>query len=387
MPAACTLSAPGQLYGQNRITSGEATAKVLANAASRLAAAIACAALGAAAAGCSGGLSIQAQATRGFLSAYVRPDGQVVRLDQGRDTVSEGQAYGMLLAEGIGDYGAVHRIWKWTHEHLQLSNGLFAFHASPAGEVISPNPASDADLLIAWALLRYRGPGAAALHLDGHRVADAILAHEVVPGPGGTLVLTAGPWASGPPATLDPSYWSLPAFEGLARLTGNPQWDRLASGAVSLTSTLADGGRLLPPDWAVLSPSGSDPAVRPEPAPDGSAPYVQYGPDADRTVVWFAASCNPRARALAARWWLLLRVHRRARAFALSLDGAVLDPAKEPLPMVASASAAKAAGNGAAAQRLLQEAVAQQASSPSYYGGAWAALGLTLLDTRALGAC
>jgi endoglucanase len=384
---ACTLSALGQPYGQNLITSGEATAKVRANAASRLVAVIACAALGVAAAGCASGPSIQATAATRFLSTYVRPDGQVVRLDQGRDTVSEGQAYGMLLAEGLGDYGALHRIWKWTHEHLQLSNGLFAFHANPAGTVISPNPASDADLLIAWALLRYRGPGAAALHLDGHRVADAILAQEVVPGPGGTLVLTAGPWAGGPPATLDPSYWSLPAFEGLAQLTGNSQWHRLAAGAMSLTLALTHDGRLLPPDWAVLSPSGSDPAVQPEPAPDGSAPYVQYGPDADRAVVWFATSCNPRARALAARWWLLLGVHHRARAFALSLDGAVLNPVKGPVPLVASASAAKAAGNGAAAQRLLREAVAQQTSYPTYYGGAWVALGLALLDTRALGAC
>lgn len=326
------------------------------------------------------------QAAR-FLSKYVQPDGRVVRLDQGGDTVSEGQAYGMLLAEALGEYGVFNRIWTWTRDHLQLTSGLFAFHANPAGQIISPEPASDADLLIAWALLRYRGPGAAALHLDGHVVADAILAHEVVSGPDGTLVLTAGPWATGPSATLDPSYWSMPAFEGLARLTGNSQWNRLAAGAISLTSTLTQRGRLLPPDWAVLSTDGTDAAVRPEPAPNGSAPYVQYGPDAERTVVWFATSCDPQARALAARWWQLLRAHHRAHAFALSLRGGVLDPVKGPLPLVASASAAKAAGDSAAAQRLLQEAVAQQRSYPTYYGGAWAALGFTLLDSGDLSAC
>jgi endoglucanase len=359
---------------------------VRANAASRLAAVIACAALGAAAAGCSSAPTMQAQAATRFLSTYVRPDGQVVRLDQGGDTVSEGQAYGMLLAEALGDYGTADRIWKWTRTHLQLSGGLFAFHTNPAGKIIAPEPASDADLLIAWALLRYRGPGAAAWHLEGHRVADAILANEVVSGPGGTLVLTAGPWATGPPATLDPSYWSLPAFEGLAQLTGNSQWDRLAAGALSLTRTLTHDGRLLPPDWAVLSADGPDAAVQPVPSPDGGAPE-QYGPDAQRTVVWFAESCDPLARALAARWWRLLGLHHRARAFALNLTGAVLDPAKGPLSLVASASAAKAAGKGATARRLLAEAVGQQRSYPSYYGGAWAALGLTLLDTRALAAC
>jgi endoglucanase len=330
---------------------------------------------------------MQEQAATGFLSKYVQSDGRVVRLDQGRDTVSEGQAYGMLLAEALGQDGVFDQIWKWTYDHLQLSDGLFAFHANPAGRIISPEPASDADVLIAWALLRYGGPDAAAYHLDGHVVADAILANEVVSGPAGTLVLTAGPWATGPPATLDPSYWSLPAFEGLARLTGNSQWNRLAAGAVSLTRTLTHNGRLLPPDWAMLSANGSDAVVQPEPAPDGSAPYVQYGPDAERAVVWFAKSCDPQARALAARWWLLLRAHHRARAFALSLRGAVLNPVKGPLPLVASASAAKVAGDDTAAQHLLQLAAAQQRKYPTYYGGAWAALGYTLLDTRSLGAC
>src|SRR5215469_6885794 len=129
MLAACMPAALGQPYEQSLITSGEATAKVRANAASRLVAAIACAAVGAAASGCSSEPGIQALAT-GFLSSYVRPDGQVVRLDQGRDTVSEGQAYGMLLAQASGNTAAFRRIWTWTQRHLQLSNYLFAFHAN-----------------------------------------------------------------------------------------------------------------------------------------------------------------------------------------------------------------------------------------------------------------
>ncbi|MGH3275177.1 MAG: glycosyl hydrolase family 8 [Streptosporangiaceae bacterium] len=313
----------------------------------------------------------------------MRPDGRVVRLDQGGDTVSEGQAYGMLLAEVVGDNVLFDRIWKWTREHLQLSNGLFAFHANAAGRVIGDGPASDADLLIAWALLRYRGPSAPARHFDGYRVADAILAHEVVSGPGATLVLTAGPWATEPPATLNPSYWSLSAFQGLAQLTGNEQWHRLAAGAVSLAVALTHDGRVLPPDWAKLSASGPDAQVRPEPAPNGVA-QVQYGQDAARTVVWFATSCDPQARALAARSWQLLRPGHRARAFALSPGGIVLDETHGALSLVASASAAKAAGNSQAARQLLQEAVAQQRSYPTYYGGAWAALGSALLCTSAL---
>jgi endoglucanase len=352
-----------------------------------LAAAIACAGLIAAATGCgssaTGSIPWQHAAT-GLAPPYLRPDGRVVRTDQGGDTVSEGQAYGMLLADAAGNHATFARIWEWTSDHLQLGNGLFAWHASPAGKVIGQQPASDADLLIAWALLRYYGPGAAAWHRDGRRVAGAILAREVTTGPGGVPVLTAGPWATGRPASLDPSYWSLSAFQGLARLTGDQEWHRLAVGAITLTRELTHNGQLLPPDWAELTAAG---ALRPEPAPDGSQPVTQYGPDAQRTVVWYAASCDPQARMLAAHWWPLLRPGSRDQALILRPTGTMLNPTPAVLPMVASAAAAKASGDSAAARRLLQRATAQQQSHPTYYGAAWGALGSVLLGTSNLNTC
>ena len=353
----------------------------------RAAVAAGCAAIAMAAGGCGSspaGAGPAPQTATGFLAAYAQPDGRVIRPDQGGDTVSEGQGYGMLLAETAGDNGAFIRIWTWTHDHLQLGDGLFAWHADATGKVVGTQPASDADLLIAWALLRYSGPGAGAMHRDGRRVASAILAREVTTGPGGVPVLTAGPWATGRPATLDPSYWSLTALNGLGQLTGSQEWGSLATGAVTLTSELTNGGQLLPPNWAELTATG---ALRSEPAPDGSQPQTQYGTDAQRTVAWFAASCDPQARALAARWWMLLRSGGHAQALALLPDGSVLNPAPAVLPLVASAAAAKAAGDGAAAGKLLRRATTQQKSHPTYYGGAWDALGPALLNTGRLSTC
>ena len=349
-------------------------------------AALACAGLIAGLAGCGASatsVSAQQEATR-FLASYALPDGRIVRRDQGHDTVSEGQAYGMLLAEMVGDDAQFGRIWQWTRDHMQRPDGLFAFHANAKGQLISQEPASDADLLIAWALLRYRGPAAAAWNEDGRRVAAAILANEVITGPGGMPVLTAGPWATGRPATLNPSYWSLPALHGLEQLTGDEQWHRLAVSAVRITSELTQDGRVLPPDWAVLSPDG---AVRPEPAPDGSEPEPEYGPGAQRTVVWFAASCDPQARSLAGRWWQLLRRGHRSLRLALSLGGRMVNPSYAAVPLVASAAAAQAAGHNAAVGRLLWRAEWQQQSDPTYYGGAWDALGTALLTSGTLGAC
>ena len=310
-----------------------------------------------------------------FLANYVRPDGRVWRPDQGGDTVSEGQAYGLLLAEVAGRDDLFGRIWQWTQDHLQLPDGLFAWHADAAGHIVDPGPASDADLLIAWALLRYQGPDAAPLHQDGTRVASAVLADEVTTGPGGTPILTAGLWATGRPATLDPSYWSLPALTGLARLTGNDQWLWIADGAVALTAQLTSNGALLPPDWAGMTADG---ALYPE---------AQYGLDAQRTVVWFAASCLPRAKTLAARWWRLLRLPGRSGALALTLSAAIVSPVANALPLVAAAAAAAAADAASASRRLLIQAASQQRRQPGYYGGAWAAFGPTLLGSRLLNGC
>jgi endoglucanase len=319
-----------------------------------------------------------------FLNAYVRPDGRVNRPDQGNDTVSEGQAYGLLLAETTGRDHLFNLIWQWTRVHLQLTSGLFAYHANAAGQILSPEAASDADLLIAWALLRYHGPGAVALHRAGQQVANAVLAHEVTTGAGRMPILTAGPWATGRPATLDPSYWSLPALTGLAQLTGNREWQRLADSALVLTRQLTQGGRLLPPDWAELTATQQ---VLPESAPNGAEPQPQYGLDAQRTVAWFAASCDPPARALAARWWQLLRVRARYQALALQLGGTALDPTPAVLPFVAAASAADAAGARAASLRLLSLATRQQHRHPGYYGAAWAALGSILIRSHVLSGC
>ena len=151
-----------------------------------------------------------------------------------------------------------------------------------------------------------------------------------------------------------------------------------------LTSRLTHGGRRLPPDWAELSAAGH---VAPRSAPDWSQPVPQYGLDAQRTVAWFAASCDPRANALAARWWRVLDHPARYQALALRLDGAVLNPTRAVLPFVAAAAAASADDAEVDSLRLLRLAEIQQHRSPGYYGGAWSAFGPALLNSRALSGC
>ena len=93
-----------------------------------------------------------AEAGRAFLTGYVRENGRVVRTDQGGDTVSEGQAYAMLVAVGLGDADTFERVWGWTRDNLQRPDGLLSWRWAD-GRVADESSASDADLDAARALV------------------------------------------------------------------------------------------------------------------------------------------------------------------------------------------------------------------------------------------
>jgi endo-1,4-beta-D-glucanase Y len=308
-------------------------------------------------------------AARHFLDTYLTDDGRVLRRDQGDDIVSEGQAYGMLIAELAGRDDLVPTIWSWSEQHLGRSDLLLSFHASEDGTVSDPEAAADADVLAAYALLVYDGPDAGRLHDDGQALAAAVLDHEVLRDGDGQPVLAAGPWAVGT-GTVNPSYLMPGIFDALAQLTGEKTWSQLATSSVALVRQVTDEGRLLPPDWARLQGSSLVPAAD----ASGTQGVGQYGPDAQRVPIWFAHACTPDARDLAAGWWSILQQDQRSNALALGTDGQVKDPSPQPLALLASAAAAEAAGDTSGAHDLTRGAAEAAQGAPSYYGDAWLAL-------------
>ena len=104
-----------------------------------------------------------------FLDEYVEPDGRVVRRDEGGDVVSEGQAYGMLIAVAVGDETRFRSIWKWTKTYLRRADGLLAWRWAD-NTVTDVNSAADADLDAARSLvLAGRRFNAPELTKDGRR--------------------------------------------------------------------------------------------------------------------------------------------------------------------------------------------------------------------------
>lgn len=318
-----------------------------------------------------------------FFRGYVDPSGRVVRHDQGGDTVSEGQAYALLLAIAVDNRVEFARVWAWTRTHLQEADGLFAYHWA-AGRVVDAMPATDADLQIAWALTlgagRFHDP---AYRSAAVRVADAVRTLETAPVPGGGTVLTAGPWADRPPAWLNPSYWSEPATLALAGLPGGAGWSAITATDRRLAAEVAADGRRLPPEWARLRGSVAVPSG----PPTRPAASAEFGLNAARLVVWEAVSCHRKDRLLAARWVGLLDRAAARGALATTLTGRAVDPTRHPLPIVAAAAAAAARGELVRRDALLAAAARLDARFPTYYGTAWVALGRILLTTNLLGTC
>jgi endoglucanase len=321
-----------------------------------------------------------AEAGRAFLDGYVDGDGQVVRLDQGGDTVSEGQAYAMLVAVGLGDAKTFARVWNWTRENLQRPDGLLSWRWEDGG-VVDASSASDADLDAARALVlageQFERPGYTAAGLGLGR---AVLDLETVQTAAGRI-LTAGQWAMTEPYAYNPSYASPGATAVLAAASGDPRWAELDEGSRAVTATLVSQAPL-PPDWAQVRADGTVEAM---PGAMGQGQSVRYGYDATRTPIRFAESCDPADRALAAA--VVEPLERGGDSAELDLGGSPVAPGESVVAATGQAAAVAAAGDTSRAVEELVDADHLAQSVPSYYGAAWAALGRLLLTDDVLGGC
>jgi endoglucanase len=330
-------------------------------------------------------LSQSARATaKSFLSRYAQRDGRVSRLDQGGDTVSSGQGQAMLVTAALGERGEFARVWGWTKAHLQLRSGLLASHWQ-SGRVVNAQPASDADLDAARALLvaagRFHAP---AYRRAGLQIARAALAQETVMR-SGIRVLVAGPWARSR-GIVDPGYWAPRTLTELRAATGDSRFGQLEAGVIRLTAKLIAAAPHLPPDWAAVSSQG---VVRPIAAPPGRRPApAQYSLDAARVPIRFAEGCSAAERRISASIWPFFAGQSTDRiGAAYTLAGAITNRDQTAVTLVGAAAAAQAAGQSGARDQLLAAAQAIDQRFPTYYGAAWIALARIELSSSALGAC
>ena len=318
-----------------------------------------------------------------FLDTYTRDGGRIARLDEGGDTVGEGQAYGMLAAAAVGDGKRFDRIWNWTKQHARRDDGLLVFRWAH-GAVVDDQAATDADLDAAHALLvascRFRRDD---LRQEAERIGAAVLKHETARA-AGQVVLLAGPWAAqNTRLVVNPSYLDPLTLTALWRSTGNRRYAALADDGRHLVARLSDP---LPPDWATIDRGTGRPA--PAAGANGAAGRARFTFDAPRTLIRLAADPSAAGRRIAARAWPVFR-ERAAGALRVEheLDGSPAGDTRSPLIQVAAAASAMAAGDVRVASRLLEAAERVARDHPTYYGSAWVALGRLMLTTRRLRVC
>ncbi|MFO7167900.1 MAG: glycosyl hydrolase family 8 [Chloroflexota bacterium] len=72
------------------------------------------------------------------------------------DVRSEGMSYGMMIAVQLDKQEEFNRLWKWAKTYMYHSDGprkgYFAWHCTPDGTKLDPNPASDGEEWFAMAL-------------------------------------------------------------------------------------------------------------------------------------------------------------------------------------------------------------------------------------------
>lgn len=329
---------------------------------------------------------------RAYVHGYVQSDGRVIDHSADMITTSEGQAYALVRAWWSNDRTTFDRVRTWTVNNLQAGDPAalpawkWGARADGSWGVIDANPAADADLWIAWALLgaakdwdmpEYRLQAVSlSAHIWDQETADVA----------GSRTLLPGPWAQGKsPVPYNPSYAMPFVFRTLAAADPAHDWSAL------VTSSYAQLGAVmarypLPPDWCWLDATTG--ALTD--APTGEEAKQGFAYDAMR-VPWIlsadlAWSGSPDARALLPRFdGLLDRFHRDGVLPAtFALDGT--SPAWESrglygalLPYMATKNPSDVPKALARIDDLRDDGHVRRAQGREYYAENWAWFGQALL--------
>ncbi|AIF47798.1 cellulose synthase complex periplasmic endoglucanase BcsZ [Dyella japonica] len=309
-------------------------------------------------------------------------------------TVSEGQAYALFFALVANDRATFDRLLHWTQNNLaqgDLTKHLPAWHwgrrdtkpgdAAPSWGVLDGNPASDADIWIAYTLLEagrlWHERSYTAL---GTVMARAIVAQEtaVLPGLGRTVL--PGPVGFHPQDhvwRLNPSYVPLQVMRRMASaLPEQSEWKAMLDSSSTLVTGTAPHG--YSPDWVIYTSGkgfGPDDATKAESAYNAIRVYLWAGmlaPDAQgRASV--LDTFRPLADFVAAHGFPPERVDTQTGTPASNEGNAGFSAAVAPY--------LAALGRSDLAQSQVQRARRLAAQSPlGYYSQVLALFGLGYLD-------
>lgn len=176
-------------------------------------------------------------------------------------STSEGQAYGMWFALLADDPETFSALLIWAEDNLaqgrlgdQLPAWLWGQRDDGSWGVLDDNPAIDADIWMTYALYaaaeRWQRPRYRAL---ANRLSQLILGTSTKK-LGEYYVLLPAPYGfdHGDYLIVNPSYFSLTLFEGLATYAQEPVWQALTASSRRILLALANEGHGAIPDWLAI---------------------------------------------------------------------------------------------------------------------------------------
>lgn len=236
----------------------------------------------------------------GFKQRFMADDGRIVDNGNGGVSHSEGQSYGLLLAQAAGDRVAFDKILAWTEAKLARPDvALYVWRYDPraANPVADRNNATDGDLLIAYALAkaanRWREPRYAARS----RAIDDAIGTRLVKTVGGRMLLLPGldGFSTAARTTINPCYYVWPALDLFAKTGNVAVWRRVITDGEALIAAARFGANRLPTDWIDVSNTGAI-------APAADKP-PRFGFDAIRVPLFASVSGRGALVEPIRTWW------------------------------------------------------------------------------------
>lgn len=327
---------------------------------------------------------------RGFLRTRRpdTPDGQA------NSTVSEGIAYGMIIAVMIDDQPLFDAFWSYARCFLD-EHGLMHWYIAPDGSgPLGVGAATDADEDMAWALIMAdRQWGGRGAHSETYasmaaRLVDAIYLTEVDHGARAGMLLPGDGWAGRD--VFNPSYFAPNQYRLFGEVSGNSAgWQRVIDEGYAIVerSLCAENGN----QDNGLVPAWCDASGKPVEAFPGALMNYQY--DSARTPFRMAQDWayarEPRARAY------LERISRFFAAIGADsiIDGYALDGRPVPDPRSAPNNPGSAVFVGGAAAGAMHDPAyadfvdaayarirtGQLLARSRYYNHCWTVLSLLML--------
>lgn len=222
-----------------------------------------------------------------FAGRFVQADGRVIDLTFEQKSTSEGQSYGLFFALVGNDRSRFDAILKWTSDNLaagqlgdRLPAWLWGLRADGRWGIKDENPASDADVWLAYTLLEAGRLWRAPAYTDmGRRLLNQVRLHEVGDaGAAGPVLLpgSVGFALEHGRFRVDPSYLPGFVFQYLWTADAAGPWKSIWDGYLRMAPLVFAAG--VAPDLFVVDSAGKVSADS-ESAPSGSY-------DAIRVYLW-----------------------------------------------------------------------------------------------------